>query len=149
MPLMDQVVENVNGSSPHEEHSDKPKKETKVHKMPLMDQVVENINRSFPHEDHTDKPKKETKVDDSVGLPNSQIKHSKPAKRNKWKPEEIKKLIILRGELHEKFQVVKRRMALWEEISAHLLSDGITRTPGECKSLWASLVQRYEVCSSQ
>ncbi|KAG5537162.1 hypothetical protein RHGRI_024558 [Rhododendron griersonianum] len=148
MPLMDQVVENVNGSSPHEEHSDKPKKETKVHKMPLMDQVVENINRSFPHEDHTDKPKKETKVDDSVGLPNSQIRHSKPAKRNKWKPEEIKKLIILRGELHEKFQVVKRRMALWEEISAHLLSDGITRTPGECKSLWASLVQRYEESKS-
>ncbi|XP_058226361.1 ribonuclease J-like isoform X1 [Rhododendron vialii] len=148
MPLMDQVVENVNGSSPHEEHSDKPKKETKFHKMPLMDQVEENINGSFPHEDHTDKPKKETKVDDSVGLPNSQIKHSKPAKRNKWKPEEIKKLIILRGELHEKFQVVKRRMALWEEISAHLLSDGITRTPGECKSLWASLVQRYEESKS-
>ncbi|KAI8543954.1 hypothetical protein RHMOL_Rhmol08G0257500 [Rhododendron molle] len=148
MPLMDKVVENVNGSSPHEEHSDKPKKETNVHKMPLMDQVVENINGSFPNEEHSDKPKKETKVDNSVELPNSQIKHSKPAKRNKWKPEEIKKLIILRGELHEKFQVVKRRMALWEEISAHLLSDGITRTPGECKSIWASLVQRYEESKS-
>ncbi|KAH7865988.1 hypothetical protein Vadar_013929 [Vaccinium darrowii] len=35
-------------------------------------------------------------------------------------------------------------MALWEEISARPLSDGITRTPGECKSLWTSLVHRYE-----
>lgn len=146
MPLMDQVAEKC---TPHEEHSDKPKEETKVHKMPLMDQVVENINGSFPHEEHSDKPKEERKVDDSVELPNSQIKPSKTGKRNKWKPEEIKKLIISRGELHGKFQVVKKRMVLWEEISARLLFDGITRTPGECKSLWSSLVQRYEVCSSQ
>lgn len=112
--------------------------------MPLMDQVGKNSNGSFPPEKHSDEPKKETGVNDSVELPNSQLKHSKPPKRNKWKPEEIKKLIIMRGELHGKFQVVKRRMALWEEISAQLLSDGITRTPGECKSLWTSLVHRHE-----
>lgn len=38
-------------------------------------------------------------------------------------------------------------MALWEEISENLLANGITRSPGQCKSLWTSLVQKYEVCS--
>ncbi|XP_021775918.1 uncharacterized protein LOC110739752 isoform X1 [Chenopodium quinoa] len=71
-------------------------------------------------------------------------KRSKSTTRNKWKPEEVKKLIMLRGELHDRFQVVKGRMALWEEISSSLLADGYNRTPGQCKSLWTSLVQKYE-----
>lgn len=70
---------------------------------------------------------------------------SKTAKRNKWKPEEIRKLIKLRGELDGRFQAVKARMVLWEEISANMLGYGIERTPAQCKSLWASLVQKYEV----
>lgn len=86
--------------------------------------------------------------DESLELSNDQPKSSKPAKRNKWKPEDVKKLIRLRGELHSKFQVVKGRMALWEEISENLLAEGITRSAGECKSLWTSLVQKYEVDSS-
>lgn len=67
-------------------------------------------------------------------------------KRNKWKPEEVKKLIDMRGELNERFQVVKGRMVLWEEISQKLLADGVNRSPGQCKSLWTSLIQKYEVC---
>nr|XP_011463282.1 PREDICTED: uncharacterized protein LOC105351207 [Fragaria vesca subsp. vesca] len=73
---------------------------------------------------------------------------SKPVKRNKWKPEEVKKFIKMRGKLHSRFQVVKGRMALWEEISRNLLAEGINRSPGQCKSLWASLVQKYEESKS-
>lgn len=69
----------------------------------------------------------------------------KPIKRNRWKPEEVKNLIKFRGELNSRFQVVKGRMALWEEISSNLSSQGFDRSPGQCKSLWASLVQKYEV----
>ncbi|XP_071737134.1 ribonuclease J [Rutidosis leptorrhynchoides] len=68
----------------------------------------------------------------------------KPVKRNRWKPEEVKKLITFRGELNSRFQVVKGRMALWEEISVNLSNEGFNRSPGQCKSLWASLVQKYE-----
>ncbi|MFS7918006.1 putative beta-lactamase transcription factor MYB-HB-like family [Helianthus anomalus] len=68
----------------------------------------------------------------------------KPVKRNRWKPEEVKKLIRFRGELNSRFQVVKGRMALWEEISSNLSDQGFSRSPGQCKSLWASLVQKYE-----
>ncbi|KAK6920542.1 Metallo-beta-lactamase [Dillenia turbinata] len=71
-------------------------------------------------------------------------KPSKSIKRNKWKPEEIRKLIRMRGDLNDRFQVVKGRMALWEEISANLHADGFNRSPGQCKSLWASLVQKFE-----
>ncbi|CAA6668305.1 unnamed protein product [Spirodela intermedia] len=67
------------------------------------------------------------------------------AKRNKWKPEEIKKLIEKRSELDDRFRAVKARMVLWEEISANLLQRGVDRSPGQCKSLWSSLVQKYEV----
>ncbi|KAG0484859.1 hypothetical protein HPP92_008938 [Vanilla planifolia] len=70
--------------------------------------------------------------------------HLKPVKRNKWKPEEIKKLIEERGLLNSRFHSVKGRMALWEELSSTMLSYGINRTPAQCKSLWASLVQKYE-----
>ncbi|CAI9117334.1 OLC1v1018710C2 [Oldenlandia corymbosa var. corymbosa] len=76
--------------------------------------------------------------------PQSKLKSSKPTKRNKWKPEEIKKLIQMRGELQSRFQVLKGRMILWEEISSNLSSCGINRSPAQCKSLWASLVQKYE-----
>ncbi|KAL1333766.1 ribonuclease J isoform X1 [Arachis hypogaea] len=75
---------------------------------------------------------------------NLESKYSKSAKRNKWKPEEIKKLIDMRGELHDRFQVVKGRMALWEEVSRNLSANGISRSPGQCKSLWTSLLQKYE-----
>ncbi|KAI3709156.1 hypothetical protein L2E82_38915 [Cichorium intybus] len=69
---------------------------------------------------------------------------NKPVKRNRWKPEEVKKFIKFRGELNDRFQVVKGRMALWEEISGKLSTEGYNRSPGQCKSLWASLVQKYE-----
>lgn len=69
----------------------------------------------------------------------------KSSKKNKWKPEEIKSLIQMRGEMNEQFQTVKGRMVLWEEISSSMLSQGISRTPAQCKSLWTSLVQKYEV----
>ncbi|KAG6401886.1 hypothetical protein SASPL_138754 [Salvia splendens] len=78
------------------------------------------------------------------GLPDQRAKSSKTVKRNKWRPEEIKKLIKVRGELHIRFQVQKGRMALWEEISSNLLAVGVSRSPGQCKSLWTSLVQKYE-----
>ncbi|URE37759.1 RNA-metabolising metallo-beta-lactamase [Musa troglodytarum] len=68
----------------------------------------------------------------------------KSTKRNKWKPEEVKRLIILRAGLDSKFQSCKARMVLWEEISTDMLNDGIKRSPAQCKSLWASLVQKYE-----
>lgn len=85
----------------------------------------------------------ESSGDDSK-TENSLPKSSKRVKGNKWKPEEVKQLIRMRGELHARFQVVKGRMALWEEISASLMADGINRSPGQCKSLWASLVRKYE-----
>ncbi|XP_042398633.1 ribonuclease J-like [Zingiber officinale] len=68
----------------------------------------------------------------------------KALKRNKWKPEEVKRLIKLRVGMDNKFQTVKARMVLWEEISADMLHDGINRSPAQCKSLWTSLVQKYE-----
>ena len=83
----------------------------------------------------------------SLKTSNSSEKPLKPVKSNKWKPEEMKRLIKLRGQLHARFQVPKGRMALWEEISRSMLGDGMNRSPGQCKSLWASLVQKYEVRS--
>ncbi|EPS67461.1 hypothetical protein M569_07313, partial [Genlisea aurea] len=79
--------------------------------------------------------------DDVAG---QRLRKKTAAKRNKWRPEEVKKLIEMRRKLHAEFQVVKGRMALWEEISSGLMVNGTTRTPGQCKSLWASLVQKYE-----
>ncbi|KAM7254201.1 hypothetical protein ACFE04_031883 [Oxalis oulophora] len=89
----------------------------------------------------TESNKDDAVVDEDV--PNSKRKSSK-LNRNKWKPEEIKKLIALRGEMNSRFQVPKGRMALWEEISNALNADGFHRTAGQCKSLWASLIQKYE-----
>lgn len=113
-----------------------------------VDSSVKEVNGSVPKEQEKVKVKKEAKVVDSVEVPLSQIESSKPTKRNKWKPEEVKRLISLRAELHSKFQVVKRRMALWEEISSSMLVDGFHRSPGQCKSLWTSLVPKYEECMS-
>ncbi|KAF3966667.1 hypothetical protein CMV_009252 [Castanea mollissima] len=108
-----------------------------------VDEVAKDNNGFVPRSKHVsmvEKDSVESGKDESSKPPNS----SKPVKRNKWKPEEVKKLIDLRGELHSKFQVVKGRMALWEQISGSLLSDGINRSPGQCKSLWTSLVLKYE-----
>ncbi|XP_052176731.1 ribonuclease J isoform X2 [Diospyros lotus] len=113
-----------------------------------IEQQEKDSNGSVPQEEHREKIKKETKADDLVETPKSQLKSSKSAKRNKWKPDEVKKVITMRGELHSRFQVAKRRMALWEEISVSLLADGISRSPGQCKSLWTSLVQKYEESKS-
>lgn len=85
---------------------------------------------------------------DESDTADSQQKSSRQ-KRNKWKPDEVKKLIKMRGELHDRFQVVKGRMALWEEISASLSVEGFDRSAGQCKSLWASLVQKYEESKSE
>ncbi|KAG9155963.1 hypothetical protein Leryth_012040 [Lithospermum erythrorhizon] len=98
-------------------------------------------NSSPGQEDSEGKGKEETGELDPL---KSKSKLSKPVKRNKWKPEEVKKLIRMRGELHSRFQVLKGRMALWEEISSNLLSEGVTRSSGQCKSLWTSLLQKYE-----
>lgn len=107
--------------------------------------TVLNDNNGFvQHEQLSIKLKKTSKESDE----STKFVSQKSAKRNKWKAEEIKRLIRLRGELHGRFQVVKGRMALWEEISASMLADGINRTPGQCKSLWASLTQKYEEIKS-
>ncbi|CAL9030801.1 unnamed protein product [Prunus brigantina] len=104
-------------------------------RLSTVDKSVEDKNGLAVQQEHLKKD----------GPDNSEIPNpSKPVKRNKWKPEEVEKLIKMRGELRSRFQVVKGRMALWEEISRNLLADGINRSPGQCKSLWASLVQKYE-----
>lgn len=105
--------------------------------------MVKENNGSILSQEHIPELEKEGK--ESVEMPASKPK--KAAKRNKWKPEEVLKLIQMRGELHSQFLVVKGRMALWEEISRELVADGIDRSPGQCKSRWASLVQEYEVCN--
>ncbi|CAJ2644433.1 unnamed protein product [Trifolium pratense] len=80
----------------------------------------------------------------SEEMSNAEPESSKSVKKNKWKAEEVKKLIDLRSDLRDRFKVVKGRMALWEEISQSLLADGISRSPAQCKSLWTSLVLKYE-----
>ncbi|ONI08003.1 hypothetical protein PRUPE_5G152800 [Prunus persica] len=106
--------------------------------LSTVDKSVEDKNGLAVQQEHLKKD----------GPDNSEIPSSKPVKRNKWKPEEVEKLIKMRGKLRSRFQVVKGRMALWEEISRNLLADGINRSPGQCKSLWASLVQKYEESKS-
>ncbi|MED6159724.1 hypothetical protein PIB30_044897 [Stylosanthes scabra] len=109
---------------------------------------VKANNGYVPRKEHKSDLKKDDSEDideaNFVKASSSELKSPKSVKRNKWKPEEIKKLIDMRGELHDRFQVVKGRMALWEEISQSLLADGISRSPGQCKSLWTSLVQKYQ-----
>ncbi|PKI53297.1 hypothetical protein CRG98_026325, partial [Punica granatum] len=115
---------------------------------------VKNENGSMLKEEHEAEIITSDASDVSEGessdleLPSSQEKPRKTVRRNKWKPEEVKKLIKLRGELHSKFQVVKGRMALWDEISTDLSAHGFSRSSAQCKSLWASLVQKYEEIKS-
>ena len=113
-----------------------------------VDQLAEGRSNSFAVQDKTD-DKKEVDGDGTVETREVFDDPSKSTKRNrnKWKPEEIIKLIRLRGESNGRFQVAKGRMALWQEISTTLSADGFNRTAAQCKSLWASLVQKYEVCS--
>ncbi|CAH8346353.1 unnamed protein product [Eruca vesicaria subsp. sativa] len=92
--------------------------------------------------------KEEEEEEDDISDSQTKSLATKRVRRNKWKPEEIKKVIRMRGELHSRFQVVKGRMALWEEISSNLSAEGINRSPGQCKSLWASLIQKYEECKA-
>lgn len=96
-------------------------------------------------EESTDKSRGGSVSEDESDETLSRTSKRSKSTRNKWKPEEVKKLIMLRGELHDRFQVVRGRMALWEEVSSSLSAEGFNRTPGQCKSLWASLVQKYEV----
>ncbi|KAE8725064.1 putative Cycloeucalenol cycloisomerase [Hibiscus syriacus] len=114
---------------------------------------LENGNNGFvPNkEEHKSEMKSDgaSSSGDDFKRPYSKSKLLKPAKRNKWKPEELKKLIEMRGELHGRFQVVKGRMVLWEEVSANLSADGVNRSPMQCKSTWASLVQKYEEIKSE
>ncbi|KAI4343630.1 hypothetical protein L6164_010958 [Bauhinia variegata] len=108
---------------------------------------IKSDNGSVPLKEQSSQLKKDGSEDTEENEPEStstsEPKSSKP-KSNKWKPEEVKKLIGIRGDMHERFQVVKGRMALWEEVSKNLLVDGIERSPGQCKSLWTSLAQKYE-----
>lgn len=67
-----------------------------------------------------------------------------PAKKHrKWKKHETLKLIEMRGNMENQFKTEKEKV-LWEEISASLLGHGIDRGPDQCKSLWVSLVTKYE-----
>ncbi|KAK7282026.1 hypothetical protein RIF29_10500 [Crotalaria pallida] len=114
----------------------------KEHKSNLKEDYSEDTDEAKSEETSTSEPKSEDKSNEMSS--NSEPKSSKSVKRNKWKPGEVKKVIGMRGELHDRFQIVKGRMALWEEISQNLLADGISRSPGQCKSLWTSLVMKYE-----
>ncbi|KAL9272592.1 Ribonuclease J-like protein [Drosera capensis] len=99
------------------------------------------------HEGHTSKKLVDQKLgedDHSVRESLAAPKQSKSTTKRKWMPEEINKLIALRGELSDEFKVVKGRMALWEDISMSLVADGIARSPAQCKSLWTTLVLQYE-----
>ncbi|XP_057728052.1 ribonuclease J-like isoform X3 [Arachis stenosperma] len=113
-----------------------------------VEKSIKANNGYVPRKEHKSNIKKDDSEDigeaNFVKASSSELKSSKSGKRNKWKPEEIKKLINMRGKLHDRFQIVKGRMALWEEISQSLLADGISRSPGQCKSLWTSLVQKYQ-----
>ncbi|CAI8609766.1 unnamed protein product [Vicia faba] len=69
---------------------------------------------------------------------------TKSMKRNKWKEEEVKKLIGVRREFEGIYQLVKGNNVFWEEISKNLLAYGINKNPGQCRSMWTSLLQKYE-----
>ncbi|KAG2658925.1 hypothetical protein PVAP13_1KG323800 [Panicum virgatum] len=74
----------------------------------------------------------------------------KSSKKNKWKPEEVKSLIQMRGEMNEKFQSVKGRMVLWEEISGSLMNEGISRTPESTKTWpYFSAMDRILSCEGE
>nr|TKS06378.1 hypothetical protein D5086_0000123190 [Populus alba] len=112
-----------------------------------VNKLVKSDEDLVPPWEHVNEIKEDGTIssdDDSSENQNSRSKGSRPVKRNKWKPEEVKSLIKMRGELHSRFQVVRGRMALWEEISTNLMADGINHSPGQCKYLWTSLAKKYE-----
>ncbi|KAH8486742.1 hypothetical protein H0E87_025662 [Populus deltoides] len=112
-----------------------------------VNELVKSDEDLVPPWEHVNELKEDGTIssdDDSLENQNSRSKGSRPVKRNKWKPEEVKSLIKMRGELHSRFQVVRGRMALWEEISTNLMADGINHSPGQCKYLWTSLAKKYE-----
>ncbi|KAL9375501.1 hypothetical protein Peur_032380 [Populus x canadensis] len=116
-----------------------------------VNELVKSDEDLVPPWEHVNELKEDGTIssdDDSLENQNSRSKGSKPVKRNKWKPEEVKSLIKMRGELHGRFQVVRGRMALWEEISTNLMADGINHSPGQCKYLWTSLAKKYEESKS-
>ncbi|XP_014490031.1 uncharacterized protein LOC106752779 isoform X1 [Vigna radiata var. radiata] len=115
--------------------------------LPVEKPLGANNAYDSQKEHESNRKKDDSKIIDeakSEEISTSEPKSSKSVKRNKWKTDEVKKLIGMREELNDRFQVVKGRMALWEEISQKLLADGISRSPGQCKSLWTSLVLKYE-----
>ena len=103
------------------------------------------IDNIFVSEEHLNSSKNGEMSTEELKPSEPKTVAHEPSKRNKWKPEEIKMLIKKRAELDDRFKAVKGRMVLWEEVAASLLDHGINRTPAQCKSLWASLVQKYEV----
>ncbi|XP_019433147.1 PREDICTED: uncharacterized protein LOC109340040 isoform X1 [Lupinus angustifolius] len=132
------VTQKEHESNPKEDYSentDDAKSEEMSNSEPKSE---EKSNSELKYEE------KSSSISKSEETSNSEPKSSKSVKRNKWKPEEVKKVIGMREELHDRFQIVKGRMALWEEISQTLLTDGISRSAGQCKSLWTSLVLKYE-----
>jgi Myb/SANT-like DNA-binding domain len=107
--------------------------------------IFDNSSKhSSPTQTQTEDHQSEASNDN--GEISTETKSMAKSTRRRWKPEEISRLVKLRGELNEKFQSVKGRMVLWEQISSVMLSDGMERSAAQCKSLWASLVQKYEVC---
>ncbi|XP_019433148.1 PREDICTED: uncharacterized protein LOC109340040 isoform X2 [Lupinus angustifolius] len=124
-----------NPKEDYSENTDDAKSEEMSNSEPKSE---EKSNSELKYEE------KSSSISKSEETSNSEPKSSKSVKRNKWKPEEVKKVIGMREELHDRFQIVKGRMALWEEISQTLLTDGISRSAGQCKSLWTSLVLKYE-----
>ncbi|KAJ0231301.1 Ribonuclease J [Hirschfeldia incana] len=115
---------------------------------PSSPDETKNVSKTTDTETKTEDGES-SKEEEEGDTSDSQTKSSsKRVRRNKWKPEEVKKVIRMRGELHSRFQVVKGRMALWEEISSNLSAEGFNRSPGQCKSLWASLIQKYEECKA-
>ncbi|CAN1802291.1 Ribonuclease J [Linum perenne] len=109
------------------------------------DNFWRSMMSSQPGDTSEEENVKESSDDSEDESSDAEKTRGKSVKRNKWKHEEIKKLIKRRGMLHNRFKSVKGgRMALWEEISSGLMVEGIERSSGQCKSLWASLVQKYE-----
>ncbi|KAJ7553257.1 hypothetical protein O6H91_06G089900 [Diphasiastrum complanatum] len=78
------------------------------------------------------------KITESVDSKSSQMK------KNRWKPSEIVKLIELRSQMECEFEKAKIKKPLWETISSHLSNSGHERNYGQCKSMWVSLVTKYE-----
>ncbi|MQL78774.1 hypothetical protein Taro_011208 [Colocasia esculenta] len=83
--------------------------------LPSADELLKdtNGNASESHEEITKDVGSSIEPAATSSSPRSMTsKTAKPPKRNKWKPEEIKKLIKKRSELDSRFKSVKARMEL-------------------------------------